>query len=365
MKIEKNFSNTPNILQKKDDVNIMKAAVLYANEDIRYDDYKTPTIGENDKNSVIIKVYASGICGSDVPRVLNNASHYYPNVLGHEFAGEIVETGNDVTTLSIGDKVAGAPLIPCMRCADCQSGNYALCKHYSFIGSREQGSFAEYVKILAINAVKFDSSISYEQGAFFEPSTVALHGLRVNNYIGGYDVVILGGGTIGIFTMQWAKIFGAKSVTVFDISDERLALCKKMGADYIVNTKTEPINKNAYHFVFETAGVTATMHLAFEIAGNKANVCFIGTPTTDLTFTPKLFENMNRKEFKLTGSWMSYSAPFPGEEWELTAHYFKTGQLKFDEEMIFKKFSLSEVSEAFGLYKIPGAVKGKIMLDVS
>ena len=342
----------------------MKAAVLYANEDIRYDDYETPIIGENN-NSVIVKVYASGICGSDVPRVLHNGSHYYPNVLGHEFAGEIVEIGNDVTGLSVGDRVAGAPLIPCMRCADCQNGNYSLCKHYSFIGSREQGSFAEYVKIPAINTVKFDSSISYEQGAFFEPSTVALHGLRVNNYTGGRDVAILGGGTIGVFTLQWAKIFGAKSVTVFDISDERLNLCKKMGADYVINTKTDEINKNAYGFVFETAGVTDTMQLAFEIAGNKANICFIGTPTRDLIFTPKLFENMNRKEFKLTGSWMSYSAPFPGEEWTLTAHYFKTGQLKFDKDLIFKRFGLNEVSEAFDLYKIPGAVKGKIMLIIN
>ena len=345
----------------------MKAAVLYANEDMRYADYETPVIGAADTESIIVKVHASGICGSDVPRVLYNGSHYYPNVLGHEFAGEIVETGNKVTGLNIGDRVAGAPLIPCMRCADCQNGNYALCKHYSFIGSREQGSFAEYVKIPVINTVKFDSGISYEQGALFEPSTVALHGLRVNNYVGGHDVAILGGGTIGIFAMQWAKIFGAKSVTVFDISDERLNLCKKMGADYIVNTKikADEINKNAYHFVFETAGVTDTMQLAFEIADNKSNICFIGTPTKDLSFTPKLFENMNRKEFKLTGSWMSYSAPFPGDEWTLTAHYFKTEQLKFDEDLIFKKFDLSEAGEAFGLYKVPGAVKGKIMLMIN
>jgi L-iditol 2-dehydrogenase len=342
----------------------MKAAVLYANEDIRYNDYPKPVIGENDGEKIIVKVHATGICGSDVPRVLHNGSHYYPNVLGHEFAGEIVEIGENVTSLSVGDKVAGVPLIPCMRCVDCQKGNYSLCKYYSFIGSREQGSFAEYVKIPAINAIKFDLSISYEQGAFFEPSTVALHGLRVNDYRGGGDVAILGGGTIGVFTMQWAKIFGVKSVTVFDISDERLKLCEKMGADYTANTKTDAINKNAYDYVFETAGVTDTMQMAFEIAANKANICFIGTPTKDLIFTPKLFENMNRKEFKLTGSWMSYSAPFPGEEWILTAHYFKTGQLRFDEDLIFKRFNLSEADKAFNLYKTPGAVKGKIILKI-
>jgi len=348
----------------------MKAAVLYANDDIRYGDYADPVI---DGGSVIVKVKAAGICGSDVPRVLYNGSHYYPNVLGHEFSGEIVEAGEnaaDLYGIKPGGKVTGAPLIPCMKCADCQKGNYSLCKHYDFIGSRRQGAFAEYVKLPAVNAVKFDDSLSFEQGALFEPSTVALHGLRVNGYTGGYDVAILGGGTIGLFTMQWAKIFGAKSVSVFDISGERLDLCKKMGADYTVNTgntvnmKSEEIPKNAYHFVFETAGNILTMQAAFEIADNKANICFIGTPSKDLTFTPKLFENMNRKEFKLTGSWMSYSAPFPGEEWELTARYFKTGQLKFDDNLIFKKFHLSEAKTAFDLYKTPGQVKGKIMFVI-
>ncbi|MCL2096161.1 MAG: galactitol-1-phosphate 5-dehydrogenase [Oscillospiraceae bacterium] len=346
----------------------MKAAVLYANGDIRYGDWTTPVLGgdDGDENSVIVKVRAAGICGSDVPRVLNNASHYYPNVLGHEFAGEITETGSGVKNLRAGDRVAGVPLVPCGNCGDCLKGDFALCRYYGFIGSRSQGGFAEYIKLPESNAVKFDGSVSYEQGALFEPSTVALHGLRVNNYTGGRDAAVLGGGTIGIFTMQWAKIFGAKSVTVFDISDERLNLCGKLGADYIVNTKREEteINKNRYDFVFETAGSDETMRLAFEIAANKANVCFIGTPSKDLVFTPKLFENMNRKEFKLTGSWMSYSAPFPGEEWTLTAHYFKTGRLKFDDDMIFRRFKLNQAGEAFDLYKTPGEVKGKIIFVI-
>ena len=196
----------------------MKAAVLYANEDIRFDDYQEPVC---DSDSIIVRIKAAGICGSDVPRVLSNASHHYPNVLGHEFSGEVLETGANVQDIKIGERVAGVPLIPCMKCADCQRGWFALCKSYDFIGSRRQGAFAEYLKLPAVNAVKFDDSVSYEQGAFFEPSTVALHGLRINNYEGGGHVAVLGGGTIGVFAAQWAKIFGAASVTVFDISDER------------------------------------------------------------------------------------------------------------------------------------------------
>ena len=345
----------------------MKAAVLYANEDIRYEDFPEPEVLPN---TIKVKIKASGICGSDIPRVLKNGAHAYPVVLGHEFAGEVVETGEGVTGFQPGDRVSGAPLLPCLECADCQNGNYSLCRHYSFIGSRKQGSFAEYVVLPARNAVKFSENIPFEQGAMFEPSTVALHGLLCNDYRGGGSVAVLGGGTIGIFAMQWANIMGAKKTVVFDIDDNRLALAKHMGADETINTLKEGFIERAmthtggrgFDYVLETAGNPATMLMAFEAAANKAHVCYIGTATKDVTFSPKTLELMNRKEFTLTGSWMSYSAPFPGREWELTAHYFATGQLKFDERFIFKKFPLSEANEAFQLFKNPENVKGKILL---
>ncbi len=345
----------------------MKAAVVCANEDIQYLDYEEVAVGAKD---VKIKVKASGICGSDIPRVLHNGVHFYPIVLGHEFSGDVVEVGADVTSVQIGDRVSGAPLLPCLQCEDCQNGNYSLCKHYSFIGSRQQGSNADYIVIPEKNAVVFDKSISYEQGAMFEPSTVALHGLFQNDYKGGECVAILGGGTIGLFTMQWAKIFGSKKVVVFDISDERLEVATRLGADEVINTTKdgymdqvkEITQGKGFGYVFETAGQVSTMHLSFELAGNKSHVCFIGTPHEELTFTPKLWENMNRKEFKLTGSWMSYSAPYPGKEWTLTAHYFATGQLKFDPGFVFKKMPMSQAQEAFQMFKTPGLVKGKILL---
>lgn len=345
----------------------MKAGVLHAKDDIRYEDYQTPIIGDGE---VLVKVRATGICGSDLPRVLGDGAHFFPIVLGHEFSGDVVEIGMNVKTLKVGDKVAGAPLIPCMKCEDCQKGNYSQCKFYSFIGSREQGSFAEYVKLPEKNAVKFDSSISYEQGALFEPSTVGLHGLNCVDYKGGEDVAILGGGNIGLFTAQWARIFGAKRVFVFDIDDDRLELASRLGADVTINTKTEDVkekvkeytNGRGFAYVYETAGVNVLQQLAFEIAGNKAKVCFIGTPTRELTFSPEFLEKMLRKEFTLTGSWMSYSAPFPGKEWELTAHYYNTKALRFDNKLIFKKLPLSEIKSAFDMFKVPEEVKGKVLL---
>ena len=345
----------------------MKAAVLYQNRDIRYDEYPEPKVLPG---TVKVKVKATGICGSDIPRVLHGGAHFYPVVLGHEFAGDVVEVGEGVATVKVGDTVSGAPLLPCMKCDDCQQGNFSLCKRYSFIGSREQGSFAEYVVLPEKNAVKYDNSIPYHQAAMFEPSTVALHGLLCNGYQGGGNVAVLGGGTIGLFTAQWARIFGAKQVVVFDLLDSRLELALELGADSVVNSGKEEFMEQAmektggkgFDYVFETAGSPVTMRMGFELAANKAKVCFIGTPHTELAFTPKQWENMNRKEFKLTGSWMSYSAPFPGKEWELTAHYFATGQLRFDERLIYRMLPLSRVKEAFDLFSAPGTVEGKVML---
>ena len=346
----------------------MKAAVVVANEDVQYQEIEEPKVT---KGTVKIRVRYSGICGSDIPRVLNHGVHFYPIVLGHEFSGDVVEVGEGVTKVKVGDRVSGAPLLPCMKCDDCQQGNFSLCKHYSFIGSRQQGSNADYVVVPEQNAVPFESSVPYEQGAMFEPATVAIHGVFQNDYHGGEYVAILGGGTVGMFTMQWTKIFGSKKVVVFDISEERLELAKRLGADEVINTKEEGYMEKAmaitggkgYGFVFETAGQVPTMHMAFELAANKAHVCFIGTPHENLTFTPAQWENMNRKEFKLTGSWMSYSAPYPGREWDLTAHYFATGQLKFDPGFIYKKIPMSQAQEAFQLFKTPGLVKGKILLS--
>lgn len=346
----------------------MKAGVVHAREDLRYEDIERPV---PKKGEVLVKVKYTGICGSDIPRVNGDACHFFPNVLGHEFSGVIEEVGEGVTKVKPGTRVAGVPLVPCMKCEDCQRGDYALCKHYSFIGSRQFGSFAEYIAVPEMNVVPFTDDVSFEQGALFEPATVALHGLERTGYKGGKTVAVLGCGPIGNFTMQWANIFGAAKVVVFDIMDEKLQLAKEMGAYEGINTLKECFmekameitNGRGFDYVYETAGNTITMKLAFELAANKAGICFIGTPKKELSFSVDEWENMNRKEFTLTGSWMSYSTPFPGHEWDAVAHYFGTGQLKYTEDLVYKKIPLSQIADAFEMYKTPGAVKGKILIN--
>ena len=347
----------------------MKAAVLYGNQDLRYDEIETPAVNDGE---IRIKVVATGICGSDIPRVHYNGAHGYPIILGHEFSGYVDEAASDVKSVKKGDHVIGIPLMPCFECDDCKAGNFSLCKHYSFVGSRQNGSMAQYVTLPEKNVMKIDSSIPYETAAFFEPSTVAIHGIKQcgYKYESGKTVAILGGGTIGLFTLQWIKILGADKVCVCDIDDSHLKCSKILGADETLISISEDFNEQVkaatnskgFDYVFVSTGSVAAMKTAFEIAANKAHICFIGTPTKDITFSVREWENMNRKEFYLTGSWMSYSAPWPGDEWSLTEKYFATGDLKVLPEMIYKSYPLDKAMDAFNEYLNPQNVMGKIQI---
>ncbi len=347
----------------------MYAGVVHSPFDIRYEEIETPKPAYGE---VLVKVKYTGICGSDIPRVNGNACHFFPIILGHEFSGTIVEIGEGVTDRYPGQRVSGVPLVPCMKCADCLRGNYSLCKHYTFIGSRRNGSFAEYVTLPAINTVPIRDEVSFELGAFFEPTTVALHGIRCAKYVPGKTVAIIGAGTIGTLTLELCRIFGAEKIVILNRSPEKLKRsCELFGADAGVDTSDPDHIKKAldltggrgYDFVFETAGSSETIKMAFKLAANAASVCMIGTPKNEVTFSVSEWELLNRREMYVTGSWMSYSAPFPGEEWSLAAHFFATGQLKLDDSMIYRIIPLSKIAEAFELYKTPGAVKGKILID--
>jgi len=347
----------------------MKAAVLYGQMDLRYEEIDTPEIGPGD---ILARVKLSGICGSDFPRVLGQAAHNYPIILGHEFSAEVVETGSEVHAITVGDRIAGVPLVPCGSCPDCVRGHYSYCKYYSFIGSRTAGSWAECVKLPAGNVFKLPDEVTDIEGALFEPVTVALHGLSVMNFRGGEDVAIIGMGTIGLLTLQCVRALGAKRIFAFDIDPDKLKLAQVLGADYCFNTTDDLFKETLLEVtkgrgipqVVETAGVEFTEKLSLAVAANKGQVMYIGTPSKDITLKPSEFENINRKELTVRGSWMSYSAPFPGQEWELAAHLFQQEKLTC-EGLIDRIMPLAEINIAFADLQVPGRVKGKVLLQCS
>ena len=345
----------------------MFAGVVHAPKDIRYEEINTPKLSPGE---VLVRVKYTGICGSDIPRVNADAAHYYPIVLGHEFSGVIEEIAPDVKDRTVGDRVAGIPLVPCMKCDDCKNGNYALCKHYDFIGSRRFGSFAQYVAVPAENTFLIGDKTTFLQGAFFEPSTVAYHGLLCLPYEADKTVIILGSGTIGLLTLQWAKIKGAAKVVVVNRSPGKLEIADDLGADYTISTLEpnwkdkviEQTDGKGFDYVYETAGSTEMIKEALALVGNKGGVCMIGTPKEPFTFSVREWEQINRKECIVTGSWMSYSAPFPGKEWEDTREHFESGKLQIPKEMIDRILKLEDIDEGFELFDDHN-VKGKIIID--
>lgn len=344
----------------------MKSVVIHAEGSVRVEERPVPQIQAAD--DVLVRIVCSGLCGSDIPRIFAKGAHYYPITLGHEFSGHVEACGADVKDLQAGDAVACIPLLPCFSCPECEKGYYSLCKQYQFVGSRSDGGNAEYIVVKRANLFRLPAEMAIEDGAFIEPVTVGLHAFHLASGCKGKNVVIVGAGTIGLLAMQCALALGAKSVTAIDINDDKLALATALGATQVFNSQALSVDDilNALRdsrfdqLVLETAGTPQTVSLAIDIAGPHAQVALVGTLHHDLNLPVATFGKILRKELTLLGSWMNYSAPWPGEEWE-TAVRLLTGK-KLQLEPLIAHTGDSE-SFAQAVQALNGApMQGKIML---
>ena len=344
----------------------MKSVVIHAEGSVRVEERPVPQIQTAD--DVLVRIVCSGLCGSDIPRIFAKGAHYYPITLGHEFSGHVEACGADVKDLQAGDAVACIPLLPCFSCPECEKGYYSLCKQYQFVGSRSDGGNAEYIVVKRANLFRLPAEMAIEDGAFIEPVTVGLHAFHLASGCKGKNVVIVGAGTIGLLAMQCALALGAKSVTAIDINDDKLALATSLGATQVFNSRVLSVDDilNALRdsrfdqLVLETAGTPQTVSLAIDIAGPHAQVALVGTLHHDLNLPVATFGKILRKELTLLGSWMNYSAPWPGEEWE-TAVRLLTGK-KLQLEPLIAHTGDSE-SFAQAVQALNGApMQGKIML---
>ena len=347
----------------------MKAVIVNEGGSLSLEDIDIPKITSPDQ--ILVKIAYCGLCGSDIPRIFHHGAHFYPITLGHEFSGTVIETGNDVTEFDVGDLISCVPLLPCFKCDECQKHYYSLCKNYTFVGSRIAGGFAEYIVLNKKNAFKLPKGVSPLEGAFFEPMTVGMHALLLAGGCQNKHVVIVGGGTIGLLAMLCAKAMGASSIAVLDINDERLNLAKQLGADVIYNSKNlssdeiyQALSSNRFdQIVLETAGSPITVRLAIEIAGPRSKVCLVGTLHNDFTLPEKTFGLILRKELQILGSWMNYSAPWPGEEWLLVSQFFVEGKINLNDLIAvigdFNTF-IHEVRDLNGQ-----SMNGKILLNCS
>ncbi len=328
---------------------MMKALVIEGIREFVYKDIPVPELKDDE---VLIKVKACGICGSDIPRARDGEVHSYPIVIGHEFSGSIVKIGSQVKNFKEGERVTAAPLIPCHSCENCFKGQPAMCTHYSFIGSRQDGAMAQYVAVPSRNIVQIIDKVTYEQAACIEPITVAIHGIeRVAHLQSGRTAIVYGCGTIGILAMQCLKAKGIECVYVIDIDDAKLELAKKLGAFMTINSSEIDVptyfeKHGKVDYIFETAGVNILQSQVLSLVKKAGSVVYIGTAHRDITIPAKTFEFILRGELNVTGSWMSYSAPFPGNEWKAAMEYLQSGKVRVD-EIITHKFHLSAGYQAF------------------
>lgn len=327
----------------------MKAAVMEGLGQIvcREVDRPAPGTGE-----LLLRVRAASICGSDVSRVLKG-HRMYPLILGHEVSGEVVEVGDGVDPALVGTRAALVPLIPCMKCEFCQQGLYSTCTGYSFLGSRRNGGFAEYVSLPVANLLPLPDGLDFEAGSLIEPLTVAIHALEMGRYQPGQQVAVLGAGSVGLMAVQWLRKAGAAKILVSDVVDENLDCARALGAHVTLNPRREDVVRRIAEetgggadLALELAGSPQTLTQAIQVVRPRGAVVLTGNQPKDASFPAELMEQITRKEIGVYGTWMSYSAPFPGHEWHDAIAALRSGEVRVG-EMITHRFPLSDVETVF------------------
>lgn len=251
----------------------MQAAQIQKPNQMQIISIPTPQPGAGE---VLIKVLASGICGTDVHIFRGEYMGAYPVIPGHEFAGVVEQVGAGVTRFAPGDRVAVEPNIACDNCANCLQNRHNFCLNWQAVGVTRPGGMAQYV-IAPEKAVFSIGSLPFEQGAFMEPLSCVLHGVeRLAPQIGD-QVAILGAGPIGCLLLQVLRQRGATHVTMVDKNPTRLHTAQSLGADVILDDLSV-LQRDHYDAVVDATGVVAVMSRTIEFARYGGKVLLFGVP---------------------------------------------------------------------------------------
>jgi L-iditol 2-dehydrogenase len=343
----------------------MKAAVLEDKGVMTYKEVPTPEPGAG---QVRVKIKSVSICGSDIKRFVDGHREYNL-ILGHEGAGIIDKVGDGVNKDYVGKAAAIIPLIPCFECEQCKKGFYSACHKYSFVGSRQNGCYAEYVVVPVKNVLLVPETINLEHVALIEPSSVARHMLALGNFKSGETAIVMGAGSIGLMLVQWLRILGAKRIVVSDILDVNLEIAKKLGAHITLNpTKVDlakelkALTGDGADLTLEATGVPSVLEQTISVTQPRGGIVLAGNQPLEKSMPLTFFENMMRREIRIMGCFMSYSAPFPGHEWADTIESIVTGGLDM-ETMISHRFPLSQAPDVFKKIGAHQLAHQKIMLN--
>ena len=254
-------------------------------EKIELGEAPMPKMGPDD---VLIKVQSVGVCGSDLhyyhSGAIGDFKVEFPFVLGHEAAGIVEDVGENVTTLKKGERVCMEPGVPCMKCEECLSGHYNLCKDVRFWATPPyDGVLSEYVAHPAAFTFKIPDNMSFTEGALVEPLAIGLHACNMGGVKLGQTVAIMGAGCIGLVTLLAAKAYGATRIIVGDVLDKRLDKARELGA-IAVNTKEEDFVAKVMELTegrgadvcIDCAGFSATVDSCLSCARPAGMVIIVG-----------------------------------------------------------------------------------------
>jgi 2-desacetyl-2-hydroxyethyl bacteriochlorophyllide A dehydrogenase len=286
----------------------MKALVYYGPEDLRWEDINDV---HPDKNEVLVKVKAVGICGSDVHGYLGlTGRRIAPMVMGHEFSGEIKEAGENVATLKVGDRVAPYPVDFCGECESCKQGNVHLCFNKKAYGVLDvNGAMAEYICVPEKVVFKLENHVPYSVGSMIEPMAVSYRGVNSAGDLTGKTVLVVGAGTIGLLAMAIVKMRNPKKILISDLSDNRLSVAKEMGADITINPskvdfkeviKTET-NGLGVDIAIEAVGATPTVQQAMSSLKFGGRAVWIGNSAKMININ---MQEIVTRELKVSGTFL-------------------------------------------------------------
>ncbi len=327
----------------------------------RLQEVDIPQIKEDE---VLIKVKATSICGTDVHIYTwdewSQSRVHPPYVFGHEFSGEVVETGARVKEIKPGDLVSAETHIVCGTCQQCLTGQSHICKNTQIIGVDTQGCFAEYVALPAENIWKNPKDMPFDVASVQEPMGNAVHTVLAGD-VAGKTVAVIGCGPIGIMAAGVAKAAGAARVIALDLNDYRLGLAAKMGADHLINSsKEDPLEVvdkltggNGVDVVCEMSGHPIAMNQGFKMVTNGGRVSILSLPVK-----PVEIDITNDVVFKgITVQGITGRLMF--KTWQQVSNLLASGRVDV-KPMITHHFPLEDFEKGFDLM-IKGEC-GKVVL---
>ena len=322
--------------------------MYYNNKDIRIEEIPIPTIGPGE---VLVRIEASGICGSDVMEWYRIKKA--PLVLGHEIAGEVTKVGPGVDRYAEGDRIAASHHVPCNTCRFCLSGHHTACdtlRRTNF----DPGGFAEYVRLPAINVdrgvYRIPDEVSFEEATFTEPLACVLRAQRIAGLQPGETVLVIGSGIAGLLHVQLACAAGAGRVVATDISQARLEAASAFGADAAIHASEDiPAEVRRVNNgwladkVLVCTGATAANLQALESVERGGTVLFFAPTDPGVTLPVSVNEVFFRNDITLTTSYAGSPAD------HVTAlELIRAGRIGVA-KMITHRLSLSETSKGFQL----------------